>query len=136
MNIFEREFWYLEWLQAVKTGDFFTCNCKLFRADLLYQVAKKVPDLTGLCVMKVVNGTKLILDDQENQLGSFRISLDSFRSFRGPLIHKPVTGQILFLPLGIKNRLYFLYPSFDQPKYHHKSVMGNRYASKCYWRPL
>ena len=59
-------------------------------------MAKKVPDLTGLCDMKVVNGTKLILDDQENQLGSFRISLDSFRSFRGPLFHKPVTGQKLF----------------------------------------
>ena len=28
--------------------------------------------------------------------------MESFRSFRGPLFHKPVTGQVLFLPYGIK----------------------------------
>ena len=33
---------------------------------------------------------------------SFRISFEPFRSFRGPLFHKPVTG--FFLPLGMKNR--------------------------------
>ena len=42
------------------------------------------------------NFTKLILDDHGNNLDSFRISLESFRSFRGPLLHKPVTGQELF----------------------------------------
>ena len=41
--------------------------------------------------LKVLNGTKLILDDHGNNLDSFRISLESFRSFRGPLLHKPVT---------------------------------------------
>ena len=46
--------------------------------------------------LKVLNGTKLILDDHGNNLGSFRISLESFRSFRGPLLLKPVTGQELF----------------------------------------
>ena len=43
--------------------------------------------------LKVLDGAKLILDDHGNNLNSF--SLDSFRSFRGPLLYKPVTGQEL-----------------------------------------
>ena len=46
--------------------------------------------------LKGLNGTKLILDDHGTNLNSFRISLESFRSFRGPLLLKPVTGQALF----------------------------------------
>ena len=46
--------------------------------------------------MKALNGTKLILDDHGNNLDSFKISLESFRSFRGPLLLKLVTGQELF----------------------------------------
>ena len=48
--------------------------------------------------LNVLNGTNLILDDHGNNLDSFRISLESFRSFRGPLLHKPATahGQELF----------------------------------------
>ena len=49
---------------------------------------------------KVLNGTKLILDDHGNNLNSFRISLESFRSFRGLLLHKPVTGQELFFAVS------------------------------------
>ena len=45
--------------------------------------------------MKVLNGTKLILDDLGINLDSFRLK-GSFRSFRGPLLLKPVTGQKLF----------------------------------------
>ena len=45
-------------------------------------------------------GTKLILDDHGSNLESFRISLESFRSFRGPLLHKPVTGQGLFFAVS------------------------------------
>ena len=55
--------------------------------------------VTGLgnkAPLKVLNGTKLILDDHGNNLDSFRISLESFRSFRGPLLPKPVTDQELF----------------------------------------
>ena len=37
--------------------------------------------------LKVLNGTKLIRDDHWKN--SFRISLESFGSFRGPLLHKP-----------------------------------------------
>ena len=56
--------------------------------------------------LKVLNGTKLIVDDQGNHLDSFRISFyKPFKFFRGPLFPKPVTGQALFLPLGIKPRL-------------------------------
>ena len=42
----------------------------------------------------------MILDDHGNNLDSFRISLESFRSFRVPLLHKPVTGQELFLAVS------------------------------------
>ena len=54
-------------------------------AGLLYRMAKKVPDQLLFCLilmvfLKVLNGTKVILDDQENPLDLFRISLVSFRS--------------------------------------------------------
>ena len=42
--------------------------------------------------LKILNGIKLILDDQGNHLDSYTISLESFRSFRGPLFRKPVTS--------------------------------------------
>ena len=51
--------------------------------------------------LKVLNGTKLILDDHGNNLDSFRISLESFRFFRDPLLHKPVTNFI-FLQVELK----------------------------------
>ena len=44
----------------------------------------------------------MILDDHENNLDSFRISFESFRSIRGPLFLKPVTGQELFLAVSYK----------------------------------
>ena len=50
--------------------------------------------------LKVLNGTKLILDDHGNNLDSFRISLESFRSFRGPLLCKLATGQELFFAVS------------------------------------
>ena len=40
------------------------------------------------------------LDDHGNSLDSFRLSLESFRSFRGPLRLKPVTGQELFFAVS------------------------------------
>ena len=71
------------------------------RAGLLYETAKNSSwPLNGLenkGPLKVLNGTKLILDNHGNNLGSFKISLQSFRSFRGPLHLKPVTVQELFL---------------------------------------
>ena len=39
--------------------------------------------------LKILNGVKLILDDQGNHLDSYTIRLESFR--------KPVTGQELYL---------------------------------------
>ena len=47
-----------------------------------------------------MNGTKLILDVHGKNLASFRISLESFRSFRGPLIFKTVTGQKVFFAVS------------------------------------
>ena len=48
---------------------------------------------------------KLILDGQGNHFDAYTISLESFRSFRGPLFRKPVTGQELFLLFHTANRL-------------------------------
>ena len=48
----------------------------------------------------VLNSTKMIRDDNENNLDLFRISLESFRSFRGPLLDKSVTGQELFFAVS------------------------------------
>ena len=56
-----------------------------------------ITDLGNKGPMKVLNGTKLILDDHGSNLDSFEISLESFR---GPLLHKPVTGQELFFAVS------------------------------------
>ena len=50
--------------------------------------------------MKILSAIRLILDDQGNHLNSYTISLESFRSFRGPLFHKPVTGQELYFAVS------------------------------------
>ena len=61
---------------------------------------KKVPGQLLVCgiLLKILNGIELILDDHGNNLDSF--SLESFRTFRGPLLHKPVTVQELFLAVS------------------------------------
>ena len=51
--------------------------------------------------LKVINGTKLILDDHMIHFDSFRICFESFRSFRGTLFPKPVVGHELSFLLGI-----------------------------------
>ena len=48
----------------------------------------------------VLNSTRLILDDHGNNLDTFRISLESFSSFEGPLLLKPVNGQELFFAIS------------------------------------
>ena len=53
-------------------------------------------------LFKILNGIKLILDEQGNYLDSFAISLESFRSFRGPLFCKPVTGQEHFFAVSYR----------------------------------
>ena len=50
--------------------------------------------------IKTQQCTKLILDDHGNNLYLFRISLESLGSFRGPLLHKPATGQELKLTIS------------------------------------
>ena len=70
------------------------------RAALLKETAKKSSrPVTGLWnrgPLQILNGIKLIMDDQRNHLDSYTVSLESFRSFRGPLFRKPVAGQELF----------------------------------------
>ena len=80
--------------------EIYLVNVKTMRtiAQIFVAFSEKL-NFTGLGnkgPLKVLNGTKLILDDHGNNLDSFRISLESIRSFRGPLLHKPVTGQELF----------------------------------------
>ena len=75
-----------------------------YRASLLYETAKKsswpVTSFWNRGPLKILNGIKLILDDQGNHLDPYTISLESFRSFRGPLFHKPVPGQELFFAVS------------------------------------
>ena len=59
--------------------------------------------------LKVLNGIKLILDGHWNNLDSFRISFESFRSFRGPLLLKPVTGQELFFAVSYSKPALMIY---------------------------
>ena len=62
-----------------------------------------------------VRDCTLILDDQGNHLDSFTISLESFRSFRGPLFQKPGTFFCCFLQqtgssdiIAFLNRLWWV----------------------------
>ena len=75
------------------------CFTVVFRASLLQEMAKNnnwpVTGLGNKGCLKILNGTKLIIDDHGNNLNSFRIILESFSFFRGPLLLKPVTGQEL-----------------------------------------
>ena len=50
--------------------------------------------------LKILNAIRFILDDQGNHLDSYTISLESFRSFKGPLFRKPITGQELFFAVS------------------------------------
>ena len=77
--------------------------------------------------LKVLNGTELILDDHGYNLDSFRISLESFRSFRGPLLPKPVTGQELFLAVSY-NKPALVLEVIHRPK---GSLFPLRQKSTC-----
>ena len=59
--------------------------------------------------LKILNGIKLILDDQGNHLDSYTISLESFRV---PLFRKPVTGQehfcCFFQQTGSRYKLFLV----------------------------
>ena len=68
--------------------------------------------------LKDSNGVKLTLDDQENHFDPYTISLESFRSFGGPLIRKPVTGQELFFDV-----------SYSKPALTHVPSKCQRYLS-------
>ena len=82
------------------------CNLAT-RAGLLYRVAKKVPDQYWF--VKQGSSRKFwmvtnwyVLDNQGSHLNSFKISLESIRSFRRPLFPKSVTGYWsgIFFPLA------------------------------------
>ena len=74
----------------------FMVRKKSTTVGLLSEMAKNsswpVTGLGNKGPLKVLNGNKLILDDHGNNLDSFRISLESFRSFRGP--YTPQTSNL------------------------------------------
>ena len=53
-----------------------------------------------ICGIGILNGKKLILDNQRIHLDSYTISFESFRSFRGPLFRKPVAVQDFFFAVS------------------------------------
>jgi hypothetical protein len=78
---------------VLNTAEFLEPVCCKKRPKIVTGLENKGP-------LKVLNGTKVILDDHGNNFDSIRISLESFRSFRGPLLYKPVTGQELFFAVS------------------------------------
>ena len=77
--------------------------------------------------LKVLNGNKLILDDHGNNLDSFKISLESLRSFRGPLLLKPATDKELFFVVSYNK------PALDM--YQENFISLYRYAVEKFSRP-
>ena len=78
---------------------------KSTRAGFWYQEEKKVPDQ--------LLDSKLSLNESKWLPWSSRINLVPFRTFKGTLVHKPVTCQVLFLSLGINfsaTRYFLLFP--------------------------
>jgi hypothetical protein len=80
-------------------------------------------------LLKVLNGTKLILDDHGNMLDSFRIILESFRSFRGSLLPKPVTCQEISFAISY-NKPALVYVLFGQNIMHSTLDFNARSARK------
>ena len=77
--------------------------------------------------LKVLNGTKLILDDHGKNLDSFIISLESFRSFRGPLLLKPITGQEVFFAVSYSKQ------ALVHGQTSHPFILGNEdYCNKMW----
>ena len=65
-------------------------------------------DLGNMGLLKVLNNTKLILNDSRGHSCSFRTKLVLFRTFRRPLFPKPVSCPGLFLPFLTALLLYCL----------------------------
>ena len=88
--------------KATKCDEIFTIDLTLLyisvkskvKISSIFVAFLKNKNFTDL--WKILNCIKLILGDQGNYLDSYTISLESFRSFRGPLFRKPVTGQDFF----------------------------------------
>ena len=57
-----------------------------------------------------------------NNLDSFRISLKSFRSVRGPLLHKPITGKEQFFAV-----------SYSKPALVEKSLLNDKKIFFGFW---
>ena len=68
--------------------------------------------------LKVLIGTKMILDDHGN-------NLDLFRSFRGRLLLKPVTGQELFFAVPYNKLALVVSFLQEDPKKFYKRIYVN-----------
>ena len=81
---------------------------------LLAPPAKKIKFVTGLWSrgsLKDLKDSKLILNESKLFPLSSRISLVPFRTFRGPLFPKPVTGQELFFAVSYSKLALIKSPS-------------------------
>ena len=78
-------------------------------------------------LLKILNGIKLILDGQENHFDSYTISLESFRSFRGLLFHKPVTGQEFFFAVSYSKPALTAFSNFSCFFYYRRFRFDSRY---------
>ena len=118
------EFVFLHYIYEI------TKTC-LPRAGLLLEKQKTSSwPVTGLWnrgPLKILNGIKLILDDQGNHLGAYLVRLESFRSFRGPLFHKPVTGQELVFATQ--------YKKLALAKYHCNALEFYSNPRRYYFQP-
>ena len=75
------------------------------RVDNGYQNCAEIADYARISEWAKLDLQSIQHRDYFGHLSIYTISLESFRSIRGPLFRKPVTGQELFLLLFTANRL-------------------------------
>ena len=104
------------------------------RAAQEYRASKKssllVIGLESMGPLQILNGTKLVVNDQRGHSDSLRINLESFRTIRSPLFHKPVTffGSTVFLSGSSKSKFMWRLsgdkqcgPCIKKPRRRYKS---------------
>ena len=77
-------------------------NSKLLQPVCCKKQQNKVPDqlLVYRIPLKDLNDSKVIVYESKGFSWPFRINFIPFRIFRGPLFHKPVTGQELIFTVS------------------------------------
>ena len=103
------------------------------RAGLLQETAKKsswpVTGLQNRGPLMDPNDSKLIAYESKWFPWSSRINFIPFRIFRGPLFHKPVTGQELFFAVSYSKPAL---DNFDPSLQEYESVSSDLF----HWNPI